>query len=756
MSIKLKLIVGLITGILLIVAASVYYDYSNFKENLKTVKDEKFLNINNSYKNNIAETIKKLEIATKLIADDVVANTFLKTNDRHSLYNRYSATFKDLKENYGIAQFHYHLPPAVSFLRVNSFEKYGDDLSEFRKTVVEVNKTKKPVTGVEVGKAGAGIRVVYPIFLNNEHIGSVELGGSFDNILKDIKKAFDVDFAVGIKEDVFKSAGKMDFGKNDIRYKNLIYYTFSDGIKEYINKIDEKTVNIGDMYFYKIPIKDYSGAEIGEILLMHDFTDETSIYKTALYKKIAFMLLIGFILVIAISYLLISSLKPLDRMTKVLKQMSEGEGDLSFRLEVTSNDEISRLSKYFNIFIESLEKDFLTTMYKVSHSLEKSNYIYNSLINVREVSENTKDLANQVATASEEMSSTIMEIAKSAQESATRANVTVETAKKGGKIVEEVANYAEMTKETIDHLKVSINKLTDDSHKIGNIISVINDIADQTNLLALNAAIEAARAGEHGRGFAVVADEVRKLAEKTQTSTKEIESMIKNIQLNVKQSYDEAEHVVGAVEKQTTLSEEAKVNFDEILGSIEELNSIILSISTAVEEQSTATEEIAQSVVSVSNMGELSQKEVQGLQKVIDEYVVELSDTVDVYYKFKFSKKGVRFIRAKIDHIKFMLRIFDCMLKGQCIFEVVDHKNCNFGKFFYSSEANEFKSDPEFGAIENVHKQVHDMGHEITNLLKQNKIHDAREKLGSMLGFTSDVISRLNKLAEKYNSGNKN
>jgi len=750
MTIKLKAIVGLIIGILLVVIASLYYDYSSFRKSLNLSQEEKFANIKNSYESYLTETIKIVEIATKLIADDVVANTFLKTNDRENLYNRYIDTFKELKSKYGISQFHYHLPPAVSFLRLHNPKKFGDDLSGFRKTILTANKTKKPVTGIEVGVGGLGVRVVYPIFLNSEHIGSVELGGSFDDILNYIKSDFDVDYAVGVKEEALRSIGIVEFKENEIKKGDVVYYTFSEGIKEHINNIDEKTENLGSIYFYKIPIKDYSGANIGEILLMHDFAKEMSLYKSALYKKIVVMLLIGFILVIAISYLLIFSLKPLDKITKVLKQMAEGEGDLSFRLEVKSKDEISSLSKYFNIFLENLEKDFLKTMYKISCSLEKSNNIYNSLVHVGEASERTKDMADQVATASEEMSSTIMEIARSAQDSAVKANDTVLVAKKGGKIVEEVANYAEMTKEAIEHLKVSVNKLTEESNKIGNIISVINDIADQTNLLALNAAIEAARAGEHGRGFAVVADEVRKLAEKTQTSTKEIESMIKNIQLNVKQSYDEAEHVVGAVEKQTSLSEEAKSNFDEILTSIEELNGLILGISTAVEEQSTATEQIARSVVSVSEMGELSQKEVSILQSAIDEYISELSNTTEVYYKFNFSKEGAKFIKAKLDHIKFVMNIFDCMIKEKCTFDVVDHKNCDFGKFYYSSEANEFKKDPEFNSIEGVHTKIHELGREITNLLKTNKVAEARGKLDTLLNLISEIILSLNKLVEKY------
>ncbi|MDK2792027.1 MAG: methyl-accepting chemotaxis protein [Deferribacteres bacterium] len=749
MSIKLKVIIGAILGIILIVLASAYFDYLNLVSSIESIHKEKYQNIKSAIEKTLEDEFHTLEITTKIISEESLANTLFKTRDRIGLYEVKKGLFKDLKENYGVKQFQYHLPPAQTFLRLHNPEKFGDDLSGFRKTVVECNKTKKKVVGVEVGVAGLGLRVVYPVFLNGEHIGSVELGGSYEDILNNIKDSFDVGFAIGINEDIYNSLIKKPI-EGQVKKGNFVYRKLTEDIRKYLDKVDENTRNIGNVYFYRIPIKDYSGAVIGQLLFSHDFRKEIQMQKSAFYKKMGGILLLGILLIVGLTFLLTVALKPIKTITNMLRNISEGEGDLSQRIEVKSKDEIADLSNYFNKFIENLENDFLDTMYKISNSIEKSNSLYHSLVKVSDVAEKTGDMANQVATASEEMSSTIMEIARSAQDSASKAQQAVEVAQKGGEIIDQVASYAESTKVTITNLKNSIAQLTDDAKKIGNIINVINDIADQTNLLALNAAIEAARAGEHGRGFAVVADEVRKLAEKTQQSTKEIETMIKQIQVNVKESYNNAENVVEAVDKQTSLSQNTKDNFGEILDAIDELNSLILGISSAVEEQSSATEEIAQSVVSVSEMGEISKSEVAVLQKDIDTFINDLSVAIENFYKFKFSKKGSIFVKAKFDHIKFMNRIFDCLINGRCNFNVVDHKNCNFGKFYYSPDGQYFKVDSEFNAIEHPHVDVHKLGMEITNLIKQGRVDDARKMIEDMLSDTEKVVTYLDQLMEKY------
>ncbi|MBF0214804.1 MAG: hypothetical protein HQM00_14795, partial [Magnetococcales bacterium] len=133
-----------------------------------------------------------------------------------------------LEPHYKIDQFQFHLSPATSFLRAHKPEQFGDDLSAFRKTVVVANQTRKPVVGLEVGRAGPGLRVVYPVSHKDEHIGTVELGGSLADIFAVARKTTGLEFAIGIQEPVFRAAKRFADEKSDVVANGMIYYDFSD------------------------------------------------------------------------------------------------------------------------------------------------------------------------------------------------------------------------------------------------------------------------------------------------------------------------------------------------------------------------------------------------------------------------------------------------------------------------------------------------------------------------------------------------
>lgn len=749
LTVRTKVAIAAVLGVLALLLVVVFFNIRDNASNIKDLKASISADIKETTLTLLESKERLLKSNLKPILMDKEANSFLKNGDRDKLLSKYETFFKEFKEEYDIQQFQYNTIDPVVFLRLHNPKKFGDDLSSYRPTVVEANKTKKIIEGIDVGTSGLGLRVVAPVIFEGEHIGSVELGSGLESILSSVSRSMDLEYAVGINNDVARVISvKSD--EKAISVGGAVYFTKSENVKNIIPKIKSDSDQIDNFAIFKVPLKDYSGKDIGHVLYTHDLTHEFTEFRNALIKRILAISLIGLLIIFGIVFVLFRALKPLGNMNRILQNISTGEGDLSQRIEIRSKDEIGLLAGHFNTLIENLENDFIKTVYGISNVSEKSNPIWHGLIEVRNAAEKTGDMSNQVATASEEMSSTIMEIARSSQESAENASSTVEIATKGGQIVDEVASYAESVKFSIDELRVSIANLTEDAKKIGNVINVINDIADQTNLLALNAAIEAARAGEAGRGFAVVADEVRKLAEKTQTSTKEIESMVKMIQNNVKTAYDESGNVTKVVEKQSELAVSAKANFTEILSSIENLNSLIMSISSAVEQQSSATEQIARSVVSVSEMSNSSKTEVFTLQELVDTFIDELAKVSDEFNKFKFSKKGVIFVKGKFDHIKFMNRIFGCLVRGKCDSSITDHRNCNFGKFYYSDSAKEFVNDSEFRNLEKFHIDVHRLGKQITDNIKAGKKDSAMHELPDMLEATKNVVHYLDQLMEKY------
>jgi methyl-accepting chemotaxis protein len=213
-----------------------------------------------------------------------------------------------------------------------------------------------------------------------------------------------------------------------------------------------------------------------------------------------------------------------------------------------------------------------------------------------------RDQTAQVATAMQEMSSTVLQVSENSGKAAEASRKAAETARQGGIIVDETLRKMRAIADSVSSTAKKVEELGKSSDQIGRIIGVIDDIADQTNLLALNAAIEAARAGEQGRGFAVVADEVRKLAERTTTATKEIAQMIQTVQSETKMAVTAMEEGTQQVEEGVKTTTQAGEALKEIISMSENVGEVITHIATAVTEQSSATEEINNNMEQISKL----------------------------------------------------------------------------------------------------------------------------------------------------------
>ncbi|WP_419177355.1 methyl-accepting chemotaxis protein [Pseudomonas syringae] len=213
---------------------------------------------------------------------------------------------------------------------------------------------------------------------------------------------------------------------------------------------------------------------------------------------------------------------------------------------------------------------------------------------------------DQVATAMHEMASTVQEVARNTTDASAAATLAEEQSRHGGAVVRQATTQISELSLAIEELGGAMNVLTQDSEKIGKVIDVIKAVAEQTNLLALNAAIEAARAGEQGRGFAVVADEVRSLAQRTQDSTKEIEALILALQQGTQAAatlmVSSRERTLGTVEL-AQKAEQAITQINHSIGTIQEMS---LQISAAAEQQSAVAEEINRSILSVRDVADQS------------------------------------------------------------------------------------------------------------------------------------------------------
>ena len=292
--------------------------------------------------------------------------------------------------------------------------------------------------------------------------------------------------------------------------------------------------------------------------------------------------------------------RPVANLIERIKDIAQGEGDLTQRVEVNSEDEIGELGKWFNTFVQKIN-DVIAEVGGVTREVAAAatEIAASSDEMAKGMSEQSSQVI-QVSSAIEEMSASVVEVARKSGEAAGNASKSGEVAQEGGKVVDETIQGMNAISEAVSAGAASVAELGKRGEQIGEIIDVINDIADQTNLLALNAAIEAARAGEHGRGFAVVADEVRKLADRTTKATEEIGDSIKAIQTETGEAVTRmnagTEQVKTGVERAT----EAGRSLQQIVTGAQEVASMIQSIAAAAEEQSAASEEVSRNVDAIS------------------------------------------------------------------------------------------------------------------------------------------------------------
>ena len=302
-------------------------------------------------------------------------------------------------------------------------------------------------------------------------------------------------------------------------------------------------------------------------------------------------------------------LTPINRTVEAIESFAQG--DLTKRIDVTSRDEIGEMAKHFNLFAEKLHE----TIRQVAKSSNEVSSAANTLDSATEhMATGVEEAAmqvNSVATASEEMSKTTSEIAQNCMTAAKSSEKANDSAGTGETIIQETIQVMNRISQRVKDSSDIIRSLGARSDQIGQIVGLINDVADQTNLLALNAAIEAARAGEHGRGFAVVADEVRKLAERTSDATKEIGDTIRAMQSETKKAVSSMEEGVNEVGQGTLEAGKSGEALKEILHQINKVTSEINQIAVASEQETATTNEIAVSIQQISMVMQETAQRIQ-------------------------------------------------------------------------------------------------------------------------------------------------
>lgn len=451
------------------------------------------------------------------------------------------------------------------------------------------------------------------IRLNLVYMLSLSDSAKFQLKVEDMKKRIDK-----IREDI-AALEKFDLNANERDHLNAFKEGFDRYTVEGYKLVEMARVEInsgkrndGETVKYATnsvaPLYE-KPAQAAVELVADNVNEGEAMYKEdmgAYHKAFAFMvvlIILSAVLSFAVGIIVSNSVtKPIARVVDMLRDIAQGEGDLTKRIEITGKDEIGELASWFNLFIDKLHSIISQVTNNTIQVASAAGQLSSTSEQMAAGFEEVAAQAGTVATAGEEMAATSTEIAQNCNMAAQGSQQANKAALNGAKVVAGTVQVMNRIAGRVRETAKTIEGLGDRSDQIGEIIGTIEDIADQTNLLALNAAIEAARAGEQGRGFAVVADEVRALAERTTKATREIGEMINAIQNETKGAVGIMEEGVKEVENGTLEAAKSGQALQDILDQINSVAMQVNQIATAAEEQTATTAEISNNIQQITGV----------------------------------------------------------------------------------------------------------------------------------------------------------
>lgn len=449
--------------------------------------------------------------------------------------------------------------------------------------------------GIERDDDGKLLAVVaFPVYIRGKAIGVGVFARNLDAAVADFKENDESDLTI------VTSGGQIEYTTNEAVYQRTKIILPGLGASQLnVAKFDGKVFSVATM-----PIEDFAGNPVAYMVSTKDYSESYAAQRKA--NLISYISIFA-VLVIALSVVYWFMARTLNPLRDVVSNLQDiANGNLTTRMKVTSNDEIGQL--------QSAMQDTSTKLSgMISHINDMTTELANSAEEMRRTTDESceavqhqqKEL-DQVATAMNEMSITVSEVAQNANNAAEAARSADHEAQLGREVVAGAISGINELASEVERTTGVIHQVKESSTSIGSILDVIRGIADQTNLLALNAAIEAARAGEQGRGFAVVADEVRTLASKTQHSTQEIQDMIERLQSGAEEAVKVMEASGEKAQSAVEQAEKAGNSLNTITEAVSSINDINVQIAGASDEQSAVAEEINRNVSNINQVAELS------------------------------------------------------------------------------------------------------------------------------------------------------